>query len=101
MFYAGFMLNELSIVSSLSMKSIQRLLTGFENKSGKYNADIKYYKTNPKLELKEEIQVRFEELCRTKTCYESHKSGTQSEQGKNQHELLRVLKKPWIPLHTQ
>lgn len=62
-------------------------------------ADIKYYKTNPKLELKEEIQARFEELCRTGTCYESLNQALK-RLGKNQHELLRVLEKPWIPLHN-
>ncbi|MDM8567854.1 hypothetical protein QUF74_19675 [Candidatus Halobeggiatoa sp. HSG11] len=50
---------------------MKKLLIGFENKFGKYNADIKYYKTHQEPELKEDIQTRFEELCHTETCYES------------------------------
>ncbi len=62
-------------------------------------ADIKGYKRNPTPEQAEEIRARFEELCRTKTCYESLNQALK-RLGKNQGELLRVLDKPWIPLHN-
>ncbi len=62
-------------------------------------ADIKGYKRNPSPEQAEEIGARFEELCRTKTCYESLNQALK-RLGKNQGELLRVLDKPWIPLHN-
>ncbi|MDM8567101.1 transposase [Candidatus Halobeggiatoa sp. HSG11] len=60
-------------------------------------ADIKCYKTHQEHGLKEEIQARFEELCHTETCYESLNQALK-RLGKNQHELLRVLEKPWIPV---
>ena len=62
-------------------------------------ADIKSYKINPQAGQAEEIRARFEELCRTKTCYATLNQALK-RLGENQHELLRVLDKPWIPLHN-
>ena len=62
-------------------------------------ADIKGYKLNPDPEQAEEIRARFEELCRTKTCYATLNQALK-RLGNNQPELLRVLDKPWIPLHN-
>ena len=62
-------------------------------------ADIKCYKINPESDQAEEIRARFEELCRTITCYETLNQALK-RLGDNQHELLRVLDKPWIPLHN-
>ena len=62
-------------------------------------ADIKCYKLNPQPGQAEEIRVGFEELCRTKTCYATLNQALK-RLGDNQHELLRVLDKPWIPLHN-
>ena len=62
-------------------------------------ADIKWYKLNPEPAQAEEIRARFEELCRTKTCYATLNQALK-RMGDNQQELLRVLDKPWIPLHN-
>jgi hypothetical protein len=62
-------------------------------------ADIKGYKGNPQPAQAEEIRARFEELCRTKTCYATLNQALK-RLGNNHHELLRVLDKPWIPLHN-
>jgi hypothetical protein len=62
-------------------------------------ADIKSYKTHPEPGQAEEIRARFEELCRTTTCYATLNQALK-RLGDNQHELLRVLDKPWIPLHN-
>ena len=62
-------------------------------------ADIKSYKMNPDKKQAKEIRERFEEICRTKTCYQSLNLALK-RLGKNQSELLRVLDKAWIPLHN-
>jgi hypothetical protein len=62
-------------------------------------ADIKAYKITPQPEQAQEIRARFEELCRTRTCYETLNQALK-RLGNNQHELLRVLDKPWLPLHN-
>ncbi len=62
-------------------------------------ADIKCYKINPQVDQVEEIRARFVEVCRTKTCYETLNQALKRLEH-NQHELLRVLDKPWIPLHN-
>jgi hypothetical protein len=62
-------------------------------------ADIKGYKINPQPDQAEEICARFEECCRTKTCYATLNQALK-RLGKNRHELLRVLDKPWIALHN-
>jgi hypothetical protein len=62
-------------------------------------ADIKSYKLNPQPAQAEELRARFEELCRTKTCYATLNQALK-RLGDNQQELLKVLDKPWIPLHN-
>jgi hypothetical protein len=66
---------------------------------GQLYADIKSYKLNPNPAQAEEIRARFEALCRTKTC-DATLNQALKRLGNNQHELLRVLDKPWIPLHN-
>jgi hypothetical protein len=61
--------------------------------------DLKRYKLNPTAPQAEEIRARFEEVCRTRTGYETLNQALK-RLGKNQHELLRVLDKPWLPLHN-
>jgi hypothetical protein len=62
-------------------------------------ADIKGYKIHPEPAQAEEIRARFAELCCTKTCYATLNQALK-RLGDNRHELLRVLDKPWIPLHN-
>ena len=62
-------------------------------------ADIKGYKLNPQPAQADEIRARFEELCRTQTCYATLNQALKRLED-NQQELLKVLDKPWIPLHN-
>jgi len=61
--------------------------------------DLKTYKLNPVAKQADELRQRFETLCCTKTCYETLNQALK-RLGKNQHELLRVLDKPYLPLHN-
>lgn len=61
--------------------------------------DLKVYKLNPTPTQAEEITQRFVSLCQTKTCYATLNQALK-RMGKNQHELLRVLEKPYLPLHN-
>jgi hypothetical protein len=65
-------------------------------------ADLKAYKTDPALQtaaFREEIEARFDELCRTRTAYQ-----TLNERLKrmacNKAELFQVLDDPTLPLHN-
>ena len=65
-------------------------------------ADLKLYKTNKALQTPEfqtEIHARFDELCRTKTHYETL-NGHLKRLANNKAELLRVLEDPSLPLHN-
>ncbi|MCP4475089.1 MAG: transposase [Gammaproteobacteria bacterium] len=62
-------------------------------------ADLKVYKKSPEQESAERIKNDFEKLCRTRTDYETLNQ-VLKRMGQNQHELLRVLDRPEIPLHN-
>ena len=64
-------------------------------------ADLKLYKLAPDLHksLVQEIRNRFDELCTTTTCYPDLNDALKRLH-RNKDELLRVLDKPWIPLHN-
>jgi hypothetical protein len=65
-------------------------------------ADLKAYKTDPLLQtasVQEEIRERFQELCRTRTAYQTF-NGQLKRLLANQEELLRVLEDPRLPLHN-
>jgi hypothetical protein len=61
--------------------------------------DLKLYKLNPTPTQADEITQRFVKLCETKTCYATLNQALK-RMGKNRHELLRVLEKPYLPLHN-
>ena len=61
--------------------------------------DLKHYKLNPLPIQAEDIKQRFQSLCSTKTCYVTLNQAL-TRMGENQHELLRVLDKPYLPLHN-
>jgi hypothetical protein len=61
--------------------------------------DLKAYKLNPVSEQAETLKQRFQAMCSTKTAYETLNQALK-RMGKNQHELLRVLDKPYLPLHN-
>jgi hypothetical protein len=61
--------------------------------------DLKAYKLNPVATQADSIRQRFKELCQTKTCYATMNEALK-RMGKNEHELLRVLDKPYLPLHN-
>ena len=61
--------------------------------------DIKAYKLNPTPYQAEDIKTRFKLMCSTKTAYLTLNFALK-RMGDNQHELLRVLDKPYLPLHN-
>jgi hypothetical protein len=61
--------------------------------------DLKDYRLNPLPEPAATIRQRFHAMCDTKTCYETLNQALK-RMGRNQHELLRVLDKPYLPLHN-
>src|SRR5665647_289853 len=61
--------------------------------------DLKTYKLEPTAIQAEDIKSRFKAMCSTKTTYVTLNLALQ-RMGNNQHELLRVLDKPYLPLHN-
>ena len=61
--------------------------------------DLKAYKLEPTAIQAEDIKSRFKAMCGTKTAYVTLNLALQ-RMGNNQHELLRVLDKPYLPLHN-
>jgi len=62
-------------------------------------ADLKAYKKRPSKREKKRIRKAFIDLFQTKTTYETLNQQLKRI-GKNQHELLRVLDRPELPLHN-
>jgi hypothetical protein len=60
---------------------------------------LKAYPLNPDETLADSLRQRFQTLCGTKTCYETFNQALK-RLGSNQHELFRVLDKPYRPLHN-
>ena len=61
--------------------------------------DLKIYKLAPTASQAEDIKSRFKTMCSTKTAYTTLNLALK-RMGNNQHELLRVLDKPYLPLHN-
>ena len=62
-------------------------------------ASLKAYKQVPDEAQAEAIRKCFDELCETKTAYVTLNLALKRMK-ENGHELLRVLKKPYLPLHN-
>jgi hypothetical protein len=62
-------------------------------------AALKAYKLNPVKADAEAIKQRFQALCSKKTAYVTLNLALK-RMGQNQHELLRVFDKPYLPLHN-
>ena len=61
--------------------------------------DLKAYKLEPTATQAEDITSRFKTMCSTRTAYVTMNLALK-RMGNNQHELLRVLDKPYLPLHN-
>jgi hypothetical protein len=61
--------------------------------------DLKAYKLEPTASQAEDIKSRFKAMCSTKTAYVTLNLALR-RMGNNQDELLRVLDKPYLPLHN-
>jgi hypothetical protein len=61
--------------------------------------DLKAYKLEPTATQADDIKFRFQTMCSTKTVYATLNQALK-RMGNNQHELLRVLDKPYLPLHN-
>jgi len=64
-----------------------------------FYADLKGYKDNPTPERKNELETRFDELFTTQTCFHTLNHALKRLY-QNKAELLLVLDRPDIPLHT-
>jgi len=62
-------------------------------------AELKAYKKLPGEEKKALLEKRFDEICKSKTCFISLNNALKRLH-KNKSELLRVLERPDIPLHN-
>ncbi len=62
-------------------------------------ADLKRYKRSPTQAAKQELAARFDEICRTKTCFQTLNQALK-RLANNKAELLLVLDRPDIPLHN-
>jgi hypothetical protein len=62
-------------------------------------ADLKAYKKEPNDTIKSELDTRFDEIFTQKTCFETLNQ-TLKRIHKNKSELLLVLDRPDVPLHT-
>lgn len=61
--------------------------------------DLKTYKLAPTASQAEDIKLRFQAMCDTPTAYATLNQALK-RMGNNQQELLRVLDKPYLPLHN-
>ena len=61
--------------------------------------DLKSYKLSPSQTQAKEIRERFDSMCNQKTTYATLRQALKRLKN-NQAELLRVLDKPWLPLHN-
>jgi len=61
--------------------------------------DLKAYKRSPDEKQKNQIREDFLNFFQTRTCYETLNQ-LLKRIGRNQHELLRVLDRPELPLHN-
>ena len=62
-------------------------------------AELKDYKTQPSAVKKAELEARFEEIFTTQTSFATL-NATLTRLHRNKAELLRVLERPEVPLHT-
>ena len=61
--------------------------------------DIKAYQKKPTTEVKVELEQRFDEICKTPTCFTSLNQALK-RMHKNKAELLLALERPDLPLHN-
>jgi hypothetical protein len=61
--------------------------------------DFKSYQADPTAEAKRALEIRFDALCATKTCFTSLNAALK-RMHRNKNELLLVLKRPDLPLHN-
>src|SRR5664280_2615603 len=61
--------------------------------------DLKAYKLDPTATQAEAIKSDFQTMCSSQTAYATLNQALK-RMGNNQHELLRVLDKPYLPLHN-
>jgi hypothetical protein len=61
--------------------------------------DLKVYRLEPTVSQAEDIRFRFQLMCNTKMAYTTLNQ-VLKRMGNHRHELLRVLGKPYLPLHN-
>jgi hypothetical protein len=61
--------------------------------------DLKAYQKKPTRKVKRELEQRFDEICKTQTCFTTLNNALK-RMHKNKAELLLALKRPDLPLHN-
>ena len=61
--------------------------------------DLKVYQKRPNPKVKGAIEQRFDEICKTQTCFATLNNALK-RMHKNKAELLLALKRPDLPLHN-
>jgi hypothetical protein len=61
--------------------------------------DLKAYQKKPTLKVKRKIEQRFDEICKTQTCFTTLNNALK-RMYKNKAELLLALERPDLPLHN-
>ena len=61
--------------------------------------DLKNYQKKPTAKVKREIEQRFDEICKTQTCFTTLNNALK-RMHKNKAELLLALARPDLPLHN-
>ena len=81
------------------IKYHQQLLNAFQTQFWAFYHDLKDYKLKPDPLLAIELEKKFDDLFQTKTGYQELDDRIQKTKA-NKHELLVVLKHPYVPLHN-
>jgi len=87
--------NRLLPVSEIHAAEVERI----REKLWSLYRDLKSYKLAPTEIQAKDIKARFTVMCEQQTSYATLNLALQ-RMGGNQHELLRVLDKPYLPLHN-
>ena len=61
--------------------------------------DLKAYQKKPTRKVKRELEQRFDDICKTQTCFTTLNNALK-RMHKNKAELLLALKRPELPLHN-
>jgi hypothetical protein len=76
-----------------------KALAGIRSQLWELYRDLKHYRQHPDQTEKWKLSARFDEICRTRTCFQTLNQALK-RLADNKVELLLVLERPDIPLHN-